>query len=363
MDAKKFIRIGNNRSPIIISDEPEKDFKRWWQLKIGTHKQTPVVVLVDTNVYSSHRKTIDQLISSIPVSVSDTFELSGGEGCKQFSAIGPILADWIEKPLNRDTVVICIGGGAITDLGGFLAAIYKRGLRTVYLPTSLMAMTDASLGGKNAVNFGVAKNQLGTIHFPEFTFITMQWLTSLPPQEMRSGFAEIMKHAVLDSRNFINTMLAQTNIESAPAKSLLMRSIRVKMKIVAGDPYEKSGRMWLNLGHSFGHAFESYYSSSDKPVSHGHAVAMGLAEELFFSVKLCGFSASLAADISKWLRAGFLFEALPAWDAIQSYIVKDKKNVAEGIRLVLLKSPGNPSLMVVSAEKCCTLHHEFVAQL
>ncbi|HBG71849.1 MAG: hypothetical protein A2W93_12710 [Bacteroidetes bacterium GWF2_43_63] len=363
MNTKSAIRLGSNKSPVIISENHVKDFRRWWQLRIGTHKTTPVILLIDEIVYALHHDKIEDILKNMPVSVSEIRQIAGGENCKQFENAGRILTDWISAGITKDTVIICIGGGSLTDLGGFMAAIYKRGLRTVYIPTSLLSMTDASLGGKNAINCGEAKNQLGTIRFPEFTFITTAWFTSLPPSEMKSGYAEIMKHALLDGRSFIKTMLGIRNAEIAPSAQLLIRSIRVKMKIVTDDPYEKHGRHWLNLGHSFGHAYESYFNSLGKSISHGHAVALGLAEALCFSVKLSGFPPAVAADITKWLKEQFDFNNLPGWNDISAYILKDKKNLSSGIRLVLMKSPGKPVIQDMDEAVCKDIHAGFLSQL
>ncbi|MPM24734.1 3-dehydroquinate synthase [bioreactor metagenome] len=362
MTAKSTIRIGNNKSPVIISDNLLRDFKRWWQLKIGSHKITPVIVLVDDNVGKLHQTLIGQLLQSITVDVLVTKKITGGEKCKQFEFAGSILSEWIDLSVTRDTVLICIGGGTLTDLGGFLSSVYKRGLRTVFLPTTLMAMTDASLGGKNALNAGETKNQIGTINFPQFTMVYPMFLETLPAGELHSGYAEIMKHACLDSRNFIQKMLDFENIESPPSLQLLSRSIRVKMNIVNKDPLEKQMRMWLNLGHTFGHAYESFFALAGQPVSHGHAVAIGLSETLFFSVKLTGFNQQLAEKITRWLKQKFTFDNIPGWQDIAASVLKDKKNTADGIRMVLLESPGKPLLKTLDVSICQALHQEFILQ-
>ncbi len=363
MNEKTTIRIGNSKSPVIISENPVRDFKRWWQLRIGTHKTTRVILLVDEIPYSIHRNVIDDMLKILPVEIVETRQITAGEDCKHWNNAGSILAEWIDFPVTKDTVVICIGGGTITDLGGFLAALYKRGLRTVYVPTSLMAMTDASLGGKNAINFASAKNQLGTIRFPEFTFVSTIWLSSLPAYEIKSGYAEMMKHALLDDYSFIRTMLGISNTEVPPAFSLLVRSIRVKMKIITDDPFEKQERLWLNLGHSFGHAYESFFNASGKHISHGHAVAIGLTEALYFSVKLHGFSQKIADEISIWLKQQFDLGSLPQWNDIRPYILKDKKNLSSGIRLVLLKSPGKLLIQPMDEAACSAMHADFQSQI
>lgn len=336
----KLIRIGNNHSPVFISDDPEKDFRRLWQLHIGTHLNTPVLVLVDETVWRHHQQMVDSWIASIPVNVLDIRKVSGGEASKQFNLAGEIIADWLNLPLTKDTVLICIGGGATTDLGGFLGSILKRGLRAVFVPTTLMAMTDASLGGKNALNFDNIKNQIGTFYFPLFTFVSPHFLQTLPAQEIKSGYAEILKHGFIDGKQFLNKILSIDNIETIPPLQILLQSIRIKMKIIGSDPHEKKQRLFLNLGHTFGHAYEAWFAASGAPITHGHAVALGLAEVLSASTQLCSLNTSLANAATKWLQSNFSFDGIPQWNQISQLVAKDKKNLSSSWRLVLIQEPG-----------------------
>jgi len=361
MNSVKPIRIGGNQSPVIISSNPEKDFKRWWQLTIGSHKTTQAVVIVDSAVHSAHQPFIDALLNSVPATVANMHFIQGGESCKNLKVAETLLSEWVQKSLSRETVVICIGGGTITDLGGFLASVYNRGLRSVYIPTTLLAMTDASLGGKNALNLLGAKNQIGTIHFPQFTFVTTAFLSTLPGVEIKSGYVEMMKHAVLDNRNFVSQIASINNPEAAPDLKLLIRSIRVKMKIVQSDPLESRQRFLLNLGHTFGHAYESCFADNGQPVSHGHAVALGLAEILHISKTQYGFNPALADEISHWLRSQFSFSNLPEWSALSPYLLKDKKKSAGHIRLVIMRKPGVAEIVETNTTFCENVHRDFLS--
>jgi len=363
MNSEKSIRIGGNHSPVIISTNPEKDFKRWWQLTVGSHKNTPVIVIVDAAVHAAHQLFIEKILKSIPATVSSMHILPGGESCKSLKVAETLLSEWVQKSLNRDTVVVCIGGGTITDLGGFLASVYNRGLRSVYIPTTLLAMTDAALGGKNALNLLSAKNQIGTIHFPLYTFVTTTFLSTLPGEEMKSGYVEMMKHAVLNSGNFIRQISSISNPEAPPDLKLLIRSIHVKMKIVQADPLESKSRFLLNLGHTFGHAYESCFADSGQPVSHGHAVALGLAEILFISKNHYGFNAALAEEISEWLRLHFSSCNLPDWTMLSPYVLKDKKKTSDHIRLVVMRKPSAAEIIETNAAFCEKAHNDFLADL
>jgi len=361
MNSEKPIRIGGNHAPVIFSTNPLKDFKSWWQLTIGSHITTPVVLMADASAYAAHQPFIEALIQSIPCSVVIRHLIPGGENCKTFAMAEKILNEWVQKSLSRETVVICIGGGTLTDLGGFLASVYNRGLRTVYLPTTLLAMTDASLGGKNALNLLGAKNQIGTVHFPQFTMVMPVFLSTLPAIEIKSGYVEMMKHAVLDSKDFVRHMAALNNIETAPDLKMLVRSIRVKMKIVQADPLETKHRFLLNLGHTFGHAYESCLADAGQPISHGHAVAIGLAEIMHISKIHADFNSALADEISRWLRTHFSFNNLPDWTSLSPYVLKDKKKTSGHMRLVIMKKPGMAEIIETNTDFCEKAHQDFIS--
>jgi 3-dehydroquinate synthase len=363
MNEKTFIKLGNNKPPVIITEDPIKDFKRCWQLTIGTHKPTPVFFLVDKTPYGIFQNILNDMFEKLPVKLVGIRKINGGENSKQWQVAGEIIEEWIKYPITKDTVIVCFGGGTITDLGGFMASVFKRGLRTVYIPTTLMAMTDASIGGKNAVNFNFAKNQIGTIYFPKFTFISPLWLSSLPENEIKSGYSEIMKHALLDKSAFVKTILSVQDAKIPPSTSLLTKSIRTKLRIITSDPFENNKRMWLNFGHSFGHAYEGFFLSAQKPLSHGHAVAIGIVEALYFSSILYNFPRQLLIEVLNWFKQMFDFDELPEWKTLQPYILQDKKNLSSGIRLILLKSPGNPLIDQIEETRICELHNEFINKL
>lgn len=356
---KELIRIGNNNSPVLVSNNIKKDFKRWWQLSIGTHKETPIIIIADEVLYDYHNETLESLFSEIPVQIIELRKIKSSEQIKSPQIALEILEDWSSKNVTRDTVVICIGGGTITDLGGFLSSIFKRGLRCVFIPTTLLAMTDASLGGKNAINLNYSKNQIGTFYLPKFTMISLEFLNSLSKDNLSSGYAEMMKHAILQNKSFTNKMLNINDLSVKPSTNLLVESIRFKLKIVNKDPKEKKERIFLNLGHTFGHAYESYYSYINQSISHGNAVAKGLAEALFFSFKLKGFNEKTMYDIVAWIKKHYSLDELPNYEQISNFIKKDKKHINSGLKLVLLKSIGSPETLVIEEKLCKEIHTEF----
>lgn len=359
MKNKELIRIGNKTSPVFVSENPDKHFKRLWQLHVGSHTNTPIVVLADKNVYNLHKSRFESFTNSINVTVANTQLLTAGEEIKQLAIAEAIINEWLGLSLPKNTVVLCIGGGTITDLGGFVASIYKRGLRVVNIPTSLMAMTDASIGGKNALNIGTIKNQIGTFHPPLFTYVVPEFLKTLPENEMASGYAEMMKHGLLEGKNLLKKMLNTIPNTVPPSTTLLVDSIRIKMQIVASDPTEKNKRLFLNLGHTFGHAYEGFYAATGQPIAHGHAIAIGLAEILIASDAICNFNSKKAKEVAVWIKKHYAFQTIPSWEQLKEFLAGDKKNISSSFRIVLLNELGQPIIHSIDENGLKSIHRNF----
>ncbi len=362
MNQEKLIRIGSKQSPVFITENIIGDLSRIWRWRIGSHVRTPVLVLADIAVYKIHESLFQSVLSSIPIEILDTCLIDAGESSKQLNQAAAITDRWLKLNITRDTVVICIGGGSLTDLGGFLSSVIKRGLRSIFIPTSLMAMTDASIGGKTALNAGSMKNQIGTFHLPAATIIHPPFLSSLSEREISSGYVEILKHGLIADKDLMNHVLKLNHTLSPPQTSILSQSIRVKIKIVASDPYEKNKRFFLNFGHTFGHAFESHFSQSPSPLSHGHAVALGITEALFLSSKLCGLHQTFILRISEWIQLHYPVTELPDWDQIGHLVAADKKVLSSGVQLVGLEAAQKPRLVSVQLNELKNLHREFISQ-
>lgn len=185
---------------------------------------------------------------------------------------------------TRHSLLINLGGGMVTDLGGFAASTYKRGINFINIPTTLLAMVDASVGGKTGINFGGLKNEIGIFNDAEFVLLDTNWLQTLDEENIRSGYAEMLKHGLIADETMwaelINFNIAQPNLHQLAF--MLDKSVRIKERIVAEDPHEKGIRKALNLGHTFGHAFESW-AMKHHPILHGYAVAFGLVAELYLA--------------------------------------------------------------------------------
>jgi 3-dehydroquinate synthase len=249
---------------------------------------------------------------------------------------------------DRHTLFINLGGGMITDLGAFVASVYKRGIPFIHLPTSLLAITDAAIGGKCGIDFMHYKNQLGLFAQAESILIYPPFLKSLPTDERRSGFAEVLKHALIADGNYWTEL---KNINLADWESLaknIKPSIQIKSKIVEADPLEKAGRKKLNFGHTVGHALESYFLKNGQPIPHGYAIAAGMFVEAFLSVQYSQLPKADFEDIAQTISQFYkvLDFAQADLDEILSYLKQDKKNEGGKSRFTLLNSIGNAEINV-----------------
>ncbi len=254
---------------------------------------------------------------------------------------------WTSLTINdatRHSLLINLGGGMITDLGGFAAATFKRGIAYINIPTTLLGAVDASVGGKTGINFGGYKNEIGAFHAPLHTIITAEFFNTLTQKDILSGYAEMIKHALLDSdetwKKTLNFNLQE--IDYTLLNNLVIESVLIKQRIVEQDPYEKNIRKALNLGHTVGHALESFALENNKPVPHGYAVAWGLVAELYLSHMICGFSKETLNKASKFIRQHYDTFSFTQKDynTLYKYMIHDKKNVGDTINFTLLSDIG-----------------------
>jgi 3-dehydroquinate synthase len=280
---------------------------------------------------------------------SRVITMDKGEREKNITSLHHIWSFLLQHGAGRDSCLINLGGGMITDLGGFAASTYKRGIRFVHIPTSLMGMADAAIGGKTGINIGSIKNQAGTFALPQAVIVMPGFLKTLPWQELLSGFAEIFKAALaLDHSFWEKIKELDLNETKRPAiislleNGIIRRSIEIKAEVVAGDFRDQGKRQCLNFGHSIGHALELLKQGAAEEIPHGYAVAAGMLCEAFISKLLCNLPAKQFSDIEKCISINFpktQFEEKDIEEII-SLIRHDKKNVNDKIRMSLLKAPG-----------------------
>ena len=245
---------------------------------------------------------------------------------------------------TRHSLLINLGGGMVTDLGGFAASTYKRGINFINVPTTLLAMVDASVGGKTGINFGGLKNEIGVFNDAEFVLLDTNWLRTLDEENIRSGYAEMLKHGLIADdmmwAELINFNIAQPNLRQLA--SMLNKSVRIKERIVAEDPHEKGIRKALNLGHTFGHAFESW-AMKRQPILHGYAVAFGLIAELYLATTRTDFPTERMHQTVNFIRAYYGSLPIPCNDypELIELMHHDKKNRGNEINVTLLGGIGD----------------------
>ena len=265
--------------------------------------------------------------------------IKAGEQHKNLQTVQRIWKTLMNHQADRNALLINLGGGVITDLGGFAASTYKRGIKFINIPTTLLAMVDAAIGGKTGIDFGGGKNQIGTFAEADEVIIDPVFLETLPERELFSGMAEMLKYGFIADANLLNV-----NMENY--QRFIVRCGEIKREIVAQDPTEKGLRKILNFGHTLGHAIESHCLTTDYPLLHGEAVALGMFGALWLSVKQLGLEESILQNFENQLPM-LLSEAEVALsetdiDMILGYLVHDKKNKGEKSQFVLLKTVGNP---------------------
>ena len=246
---------------------------------------------------------------------------------------------------SRHSLLINLGGGMVTDLGGFAASTFKRGISYLNIPTTLLAMVDASVGGKTGINFNGLKNEIGVYNEAKTVLIDTEFLKTLDHENICSGDAEMLKHGLISTQKNWNELLSfdLEDINYVDLQEMVATSVQIKEEIVEKDPFENGLRKALNLGHTAGHAFESLALEANHPLLHGYAVAWGLLCELYLSYKKCGFPKEklhLARNFIKESYGIFTFDC-KQYDRLFEFITHDKKNKAGIVNFTLLGDIGD----------------------
>ncbi len=307
-------------------------------------KYSKIFVLVDGNTNECCLPLfLSEMTTDIPFEV---IEIEAGEEFKNIETCTQVWYALSELEADRKSLIINLGGGVVTDLGGFVASTYMRGIDFVNIPTTLLAMVDASVGGKTGVDLGALKNQIGVINNPLGVVIDSRFLATLSGEELRSGMAEMFKHGLIQSETYWQKMLNLSNLTLDDLDGLIHESVVIKNYIVEQDPTEKGLRKTLNFGHTLGHAIESYCLQSEnrQKLLHGEAVAIGMVLAGFLSVKKLGFPQSKCDEIKNILGQYFekqIFKKEEIYQIID--LMKfDKKNSHGNINFVLLENIAQP---------------------
>lgn len=267
-----------------------------------------------------------------------------GEENKQQATIDYVIAELIKLQADRETFIVGIGGGVITDIAGYAASVYMRGIKFGFVPTSILAMVDAAIGGKNGVDVGIYKNLVGVIRHPEFLLYDYSFLKSLPQAEWINGFSEIIKHACIKDTEMFSALengsLEHFQHSPGTIAELIKRNVELKYNVVAGDEFETGERKLLNFGHTIGHAIENIYQ-----LPHGNAVSIGMVAACKFSEKVNGFTSTNTQRVFELLKKYKLpvelaFDKEKVWEVL----LLDKKKSGDTMNFILLKTIGDATI-------------------
>ena len=306
-----------------------------WREWNGADHYSQILLLGDDNTL---RDCLPVLLAKTPDLKAriHTIAIPAGETHKNMATCARLWQAMLDAQLDRKALVINLGGGVIGDMGGFCAATWKRGVDFVQIPTTLLAMTDAAIGGKLGIDFQGVKNTIGVFKNPAAVFADPDFLKTLPERELRSGFAEVIKHALIGDPELWR-MLQSKAVTSSHRLTphdwydILRDSIAVKVRIVQEDPLEKGARALLNFGHTIGHALESYFLRTDEPLTHGEAIAVGMICESRVS------STQKLEEVIKVIKGHFSQRAIPerAFPEIWELMQQDKKNASGKVRIAV----------------------------
>lgn len=342
--------IATKNATVYFNDDVYRELNNY----IKTKNPSKIFILVDTNTHDyCLPKFLEQLESGDIV--VEVMEMPNGEDHKTIDICTGVWEALSDYNADRKSILINLGGGVVTDLGGFVASTYMRGITYINIPTSLLAMVDASVGGKTGVDLGALKNQIGVINEGEMVGVDTSFLDTLPQNEMVSGFAEMLKHGLIYDKNYWNTLTHLEKLDLSDLDQLIYDSIVIKNKVVTEDPKEQGLRKILNFGHTLGHAIESYFlENADKtPLLHGEAIAIGMLLETYLSTKICGLSNVELQIINEGILKTFSKVEITKNDQkiIIDLLQHDKKNSHGVVKFVLLEAIGKPKIdCVVSNE-------------
>lgn len=306
-----------------------------------------IAVLVDENTLKHCYPIIEPLLPAHLL-----IEISSGEVNKNLTTCGHIWGKLTDAAFDRKGLLINLGGGVIGDMGGFCAVSYKRGIRFTNVPTTLLAAVDANVGGKLGIDFRGLKNHIGFFQDPDAVLIDSQFLKTLPQQELRSGFAEVLKHGIIADRDYFDQIIVD-GLDQPNWNAVIAHSVEIKSAVVKADPKEGGLRKILNFGHTIGHAIESHYLGTENHLLHGEAICIGMICESFLSKKLLGLPDDELEIIRDTLHACYPDIQIHKADFLQiiERMYQDKKNVNNILSHSLISAIGTATYDVAVDEK------------
>lgn len=323
---------------VIVSGNLERDLVN----AIAECEHDKIFILTDQ---TTHDMCLPKLQNFLCLKGAQSIVIKAGDTNKTLDSLAEVWTALSQGGATRHSLMINLGGGMVTDLGGFAASTFKRGIDFINIPTTLLAMVDASVGGKTGINFGGLKNEIGVFSDSKFVIINTQFLDTLDHDNICSGYAEMLKHGLIsDNKHWAELVgfnLAQPDL--AQLQRMVAESIKVKERIVTEDPHEHGIRKALNLGHTVGHALESFAMKYGRPVLHGYAVAYGMVCELYLSARKTGFPTDKMHQTVRFIldHYGRLPYTCDDYPELLELMRHDKKNTSGIINFTLLGGIGD----------------------
>lgn len=337
----------NSYQKVILTENLERDLT----MAMTECEHDSVFVLTDTNTRDCCLPLISDFLC---LRNAHVITIAATDAHKNLETLSAVWTELQQHGATRHSLLICLGGGVVTDLGGFAASTFKRGIDFINIPTSLLGMVDAAVGGKTGVNFGGLKNEIGVFSEARYVLLCADFLSTLDSENLRSGYAEMLKHGLISTvgewAELLNFDLGAPDY--AALGHMVARSVQVKERIVAQDPHERGIRKALNLGHTVGHAIESLLLKRS-PVLHGYAVAYGLVAELYLSAVRTGFPTDKLRQTLLYVRQYYGAPAITCDDYPQliEMMHHDKKNTGTDINVTLLGDIGDIHINQIATER------------
>ena len=350
---KLMMQITSLGSTVMVVNQLDEAFNKIFSIK---NYISGIYILVDEN---TKKFCLPALLEIENLKNASIIEVQAGEEHKSIETVVRIWSVLTDTGADRHSLLLILGGGVLGDLGGFAASTFKRGIEFINIPTTLLAQLDASIGGKMGFNFKGYKNEIGLFHSPDFVIIYPNFLQTLTQEMLKSGFAEMIKHALISSEEHWSKIKTfDTNaFDISKLEKMISKSIFIKNDFIKNDPKEKNIRKSLNFGHTVGHAFESMALARGKNIQHGYAVAYGMVCEAYLSTKKLKFDIGAMMDFGRYIQENygkydFQLADIPA---LIEYMYHDKKNVNQEINFSLLGTIGS-----IEVNKFC-LHTDIEA--
>ncbi|MEM1359631.1 MAG: 3-dehydroquinate synthase [Bacteroidota bacterium] len=297
------------------------------------------VVFTDENTQKHCLPLIERLLTHERVA---HITVAPGELNKHLGTCQTMWQEMFAAGVGRRWCAICLGGGVLEDMAGFVASTFKRGIDFLQIPTTLLSQVDSSVGGKLGIDFNELKNSIGVFANPIAVWIDPTFLDTLPAREVRSGYGEIIKHALIADKAQWCSLKQLTNLATGDWQSIIPASVNIKRDIVLEDPFERGLRKALNFGHTIGHAIESYFLETEQRLFHGEAIAAGMVMEAWLSVKLDQLTLTDLGEITEYVLSVYGHQHIPetSFDQLLHLMKQDKKNEDARINFTLLRAPG-----------------------